>query len=152
VRKIRGRRLPDASGEPRGERRPGQAAHSGRLLDCPVAAGVSVDSARGQTDLRVECTGRPVRLGVLAGGPGAQNLDVCRLPMSAKPIEKARRGQYTAIRSPLRRTPRSSAESKSPDPPSTSRRSEASSNAGRPAGRSARSPGRRAMVAAHPSD
>jgi hypothetical protein len=38
-------------------------------------AGVSMDCAQGQTDLRVEGTSQPVRFGVRAGGPGAQNLD-----------------------------------------------------------------------------
>src|SRR3954454_10200490 len=66
-------RLPDASDEPGSERRPGKAAHPGQLLDCPVVAGVSVDSAQGRTDLRVERTGQPVRFGVRASGPGAQN-------------------------------------------------------------------------------
>jgi hypothetical protein len=54
VREIGGWRLPDASDEPRSERRPGKAARSGQLLDCPVMAGVSMDSAQGLTDLRVE--------------------------------------------------------------------------------------------------
>src|ERR1700693_3725936 len=40
VREIGGWRLPDASDEPGGERRPGKAARSGQLLDCPVAAGL----------------------------------------------------------------------------------------------------------------
>ena len=39
VREIGGWRLPDASDEPRSERRPGEAACSGQLLDCPVVAG-----------------------------------------------------------------------------------------------------------------
>jgi len=37
--------------------------------------GISVDGAQGHADLRVEGTGEPVRLGVGAGGPGAQDLD-----------------------------------------------------------------------------
>src|SRR6516165_12269428 len=45
VREIGGRRLPDASDEPRSERRPGKAARSGQLLDRPIVAGVSMDSA-----------------------------------------------------------------------------------------------------------
>ena len=75
VREIGGWRLPEASDEPRSERRPGKAARSGQLTDCPVVAGVSMDSAQGRTDLRVERTGQPVRFGVRASGPGAQNLD-----------------------------------------------------------------------------
>ncbi|MCX5063867.1 hypothetical protein OG476_46475 [Streptomyces sp. NBC_01396] len=38
-------------------------------------ADVSVDSAQGQADLGVERTGQPVRFGVRASGPGAQNLN-----------------------------------------------------------------------------
>src|SRR6202453_82394 len=75
VREIGGWRLPDASDEPRSERRTGKAARPGQLLDGPVVAGVSVNSAQGRTDLRVERTGQPVWLGVRASGPGAQNLD-----------------------------------------------------------------------------
>jgi uncharacterized protein (TIGR02118 family) len=75
VREIGGRRLPDASDEPRRERRPGKAARSGQLLDRPVVAGVSMDGAQGRTDLWVERTGEPVRFGVGARGPGAQDLD-----------------------------------------------------------------------------
>jgi hypothetical protein len=75
VREISGWRLPDASDEPRSERRPGKAARSGQLLDGPVVAGVSMNSAQGRTDLRVERTGQPVRFGVRASGPGAQNLN-----------------------------------------------------------------------------
>ena len=75
MREIGGRRLPDASGEPRSERRPGKAARPGQLLQCPVVAGVAMDSAQGRPDLRVERTGQPVRFGVRASGPGAKNLD-----------------------------------------------------------------------------
>jgi hypothetical protein len=47
----------------------------GQFLDFPVVAGVSMDSAQGQADLRVECASEPVRFGVWPGGPGAENLD-----------------------------------------------------------------------------
>jgi hypothetical protein len=45
------------------ERAAEKAARSGQLLDCPVVAGVSMDGAQAQTDLRVERTGQPVRFG-----------------------------------------------------------------------------------------
>jgi uncharacterized protein (TIGR02118 family) len=57
---------------------------------------------------------------------------MCRLPTSAKPIEKVRSGAYATIRSPLRRTLRSSSESKSCDRLSASRPSAASSEQGKP--------------------
>jgi hypothetical protein len=38
-------------------------------------AGLSVNRAQGQADLRVERAGQPVRLGVRAGGPGPEDLD-----------------------------------------------------------------------------
>jgi hypothetical protein len=83
VREIGGWRRPDPSDEPRSERRPGKVARSGQFLDCPVVTWVSVDSAQGQTDLRVERTGQPVRFGVRASGPGAQNLMKIRSRMRA---------------------------------------------------------------------
>jgi len=75
MREVRGWRHPDPGGEPRGERRPGKAARPGQFLDLPVVTGVLMDSAQGQADLGVERAGEPVRLGVGASGPGAQNLD-----------------------------------------------------------------------------
>jgi hypothetical protein len=71
VREIGGWWLPGAGGEPRSERRPGKAARPGQILDRPVVAGVSMNSAQGQADLRVERAGQPVRFGVRAGSPGA---------------------------------------------------------------------------------
>ena len=55
---------------------------------------------------------------------------MCRVPISAKLIEKVRCGAYATIRSPLRRTLRSNSESKSCGWPFASRPSAASSGAG----------------------
>ena len=90
---------------------------------------------------------------------------MCRVPISAKLTEAARGGAYATIRSPLRRTVRSSSESKSCGWPDASRPSAASSSAGgsanfrggwsksaRVAGRSARCSGGAVIVSAHSSD
>src|ERR1700722_1293902 len=93
VRQIGGWRLPDASDEPRSERRPGKTARSGQLLDGPVVARISMDSAQGQTDLRVERTGQPVRFGACASGPGAQNLDEDQIEDAGNHHRRSLRGR-----------------------------------------------------------
>ena len=89
----------------------------------------------------------------------------CKVPVSAKLTEKVRSGAYATIRSPLRRTLRSSSESKSCGRPYAAGPGAASPGAGGSAnsrggpsksagvaGRSARCSGGTVIVSAHSSD
>ncbi len=108
---------------------------------------------------RSTCASPPIRS---TSSPSSM---MCRVPSSANPIEKVRSGAYATIRSPLRRTLRSSSESKSCGWPYASRPSAASSIAGGSANsrggrgksagvaeRSARCSGGAVTVPAHASD